>query len=147
MFLPKKLKFIDVLSTVCPKVTQIWMVIFQGMPKYAKPIRGPGGSSSRGRRFSHFTQHHASTSIENISKAGSAGAGGETASAKDENSSEDELMLGRLPRGSIGSAGPIYVTGGSTIIGGPIGINRHQLMRGESEATDEDDAASIPSAK
>ena len=116
------------------------------MPKYAKPIKGPG---SRVRRFSHFTPV-ASTSIENLSKTGVSGASAlESASVKDENSSEDELMLGRMPRGSTGSSGPTYVTGGSTIIGGPMptGLRRHRMMRGESEATDDDDTASIPSAK
>ena len=78
------------------------------MPKYAKPHKG----TSHVRRFSHFTPVAAavsSTSIENIAKASgraSCGAGGST-SGKEENSSEDELLLGHVQRhrGSISSGG------------------------------------------
>ena len=77
------------------------------MPKYAKPHKG----TSHVRRFSHFTPVAAavsSTSIENLSKAGSmAGRAGST-SGKEENSSEDELLLGHVQqrhRGSISSGG------------------------------------------
>lgn len=111
---------------------------FKGMPKYAKPLKGSGG---RMRRFSHFTPVAASSSIENLAKAGSN-------SGKEENSSEDELLLGRMPRGSISSAGPAF--GASSTLT-TVGLTSHsmasRLLRGESEATDDDDAVSIPSAK
>ena len=125
------------------------------MPKYAKPKRG----TPHVRRFSHFTPV-VSTSIENLSKTGS---------TKDENSSEDELLLGRMPRGSVSSAGPIFgmnpgaacmqpaSRGGSdgSSVATATGSSASRLLPlhgaaaagGESEATDDDETVSIPSAK
>lgn len=112
------------------------------MPKYAKPIKGSGASGARMRRFSHFTPVAvASTSNENLAKGGSN-------SGKEENSSEDELLLGRMPRGSISSAGPAFGASSTlTTVGLTSRSMASRLLRGESEATDDDDAVSIPSAK
>ena len=103
----------------------------QGMPKYAKPH-----STSTTRRFSHFTPV-VSTSIEALTK---------TDSAKDENSSEDECLLGRrASRRSVRSVS-------SAMTEPMVGHNTSRfLVRNESEATEDDfeddDTVSIPSAK
>ena len=101
------------------------------MPKYAKPH-----STSTKRRFSHFTPV-VSTSIEALTN---------TDSVKDENSSEDECLLGRRSsRRSVRSV--------SSVMTEPmLGHNTSRfLVRTESEATEDDfeddDTVSIPSAK
>ena len=106
------------------------------MPKYARPA-----TSVTARRFSHFTPV-VSTSIEALSK---------TDSNKDDNSSEDECLLGRRSsRRSIRS-----VT--SAMTEPMVGHNTSRfLVRTESEATEDDfeedcceavEAISILSAK
>ena len=111
------------------------------MPKYAKPT---GGGTAPQRRFSHFMPI-ASNSINDMRSGPGSYSGRET----DNNSSEDETLMLRN-RSSIGSAGnrsSIGSAGGLIAASQRSGAIGRVLSRAGSQASDEDDRISIPSAK
>merc|ERR1712223_1332545 len=119
------------LCKICAEQREIWKKsgawFFKGMPKYAKPT---GGGTAPQRRFSHFMPI-ASNSINDMR---SSGPGSYSGRETDNNSSEDETQTIMLRnRSSIGSAGNRSSIGSV-------------LSRAGSQASDEDDRISIPSA-
>ena len=112
------------------------------MPKYAKPT----GTAPQ-RRFSHFMPI-ASNSINDMR---SSGPGSYSGRETDNNSSEDETQTIMLRnRSSIGSAGnrsSIGSAGGLIAASQRSGAIGRVLSRAGSQASDEDDRISIPSAK
>ena len=121
------------------------------MPKYAKPT---GGGTAPQRRFSHFMPI-ASNSINDMR---SSGPGSYSGRETDNNFSEDEtqtIMLRNRSsigsagnRSSIGSAGGLIAASQVTNFSGrsaASGVGR--FSRAGSQASDDDDRISIPSAK
>ena len=119
------------------------------MPKYAKPT---GGGTAPQRRFSHFMPI-ASNSINDMR---SSGPGSYSGRETDNNSSEDETLMLRNRssigsagnRSSIGSAGGLIAASQVTNFSGrSAGAGVGRFSRAGSQASDDDDRISIPSAK
>jgi len=135
------------LCKICAEQREIWKKsgawFFKGMPKYAKPT---GGGTAPQRRFSHFMPI-ASNSINDMR---SSGPGSYSGRETDNNSSEDETQTIMLRnRSSIGSAGnrsSIGSAGGLIAASQRSGAIGRVLSRAGSQASDEDDRISIPSA-
>ena len=121
------------------------------MPKYAKPT---GGTTAPQRRFSHFMPI-ASNSINDMR---SSGPGSYSGRETDNNSSEDETIMLRNRssigsagnRSSIGSAGGLIAASQAanfSVSGVRSAAGPGRFSRAGSQASDDDDRISIPSAK